>query len=171
MTLTREQIRLLLHFQWLQGVSYTDAAKKIRDLYGETTSRKTAYNWYRKFDEEDMELKDKQRSGRPREIDREAVIRAIEANPTMTTRMLGNDFECDQKFIVGTLHEAGNVLGFGSSFAVLRPKVEKDALGAASADGRSEAEESRGGNGVARAPASRAVLAQCHNYGRDLAVL
>jgi transposase len=78
MALTREQIRLLLHFHWLQNVHCPEAAKKIQTLYGESTSRMIAYRCYKTFEEEGMRLEDNQRSGRSREIDREAVIQTIE---------------------------------------------------------------------------------------------
>lgn len=106
--LDRQQIRLLLHFQWIQGVDANDAARAINNAYGsKTLVTKTARNWYKTFGEEGMRLKDKDRSGRPREVDREAVIRAIEANPTMTTRMLGEDFDCSHTEIELILKEAG----------------------------------------------------------------
>ena len=105
--LTREQIRLLLHFQWLQGIDYSDAAKNINSAYGpKTTNRPTAYTWYKTFEEEGMRLKDKDRSGRPREVDPEAVLHAIEANPTSPTRMLADDFECSHTEIELILREA-----------------------------------------------------------------
>ena len=65
-----------------------------------------------------MQLKDKARSGRPREIDREVVVRAIEANPTMTTRMLADDFGCHHSTIEEVLHEAGMFL----SITINQPK-------------------------------------------------
>jgi len=61
-----------------------------------------------------MEIKDKMRSGRPREIDREAVVNAAEDHPSMTTRMLAEDFDCHHSEIEKILHEAG--LSFISGF-------------------------------------------------------
>ena len=52
-TLNREQIRLLLHFHWLQDVSYADAMRAINNAYGaKTVGRTTAYDWYKKFEKE-----------------------------------------------------------------------------------------------------------------------
>jgi histone-lysine N-methyltransferase SETMAR len=107
-TLTREQIRLLLHYEWLQGTDANDAAKKINKTYGlNTVGRRTAYDWYARFRKEGMQLKDKAHTGRPRTIDREAVLNQIRANPTMTTRMLADDFNCHHSAIEEILHEAG----------------------------------------------------------------
>lgn len=112
MTLTREEIRLLLHFQWGEGVNYDDAAKKLRERYGVTTSKATAWRWYETFKSEGRQLKDKEHSGRPRKIDRGAVIRTIEASPTMSSRMLADDIGCSHPTILEILHEAGKSLRF-----------------------------------------------------------
>jgi histone-lysine N-methyltransferase SETMAR len=107
-TLKREQIRLLLHYEWLQGTAATDAAKNINGAYGtDTVGRRTAYDWYKRFQEEGMQLKDREHTGRPRTIDREAVLNQIRATPTMTTRMLADDFNCHHSTIEDILHEAG----------------------------------------------------------------
>ena len=37
---------------------------------------------------------DKKRSGRLREVDRDAVVNTVEDHPSMTTRMLSDDFGC-----------------------------------------------------------------------------
>jgi histone-lysine N-methyltransferase SETMAR len=108
MKLKREEIRLLLHFQWIQGLTAADAARAINKAYGsKTVTKQTAYNWYAKFGEVGRNLKDKPRSGRPQEVDRDAVLSAIEENPTLTTRMLAEDFVCHHSTIEGILHGAG----------------------------------------------------------------
>uniref|UniRef100_A0A914EJM2 Transposase n=1 Tax=Acrobeloides nanus TaxID=290746 RepID=A0A914EJM2_9BILA len=54
-----------------------------------------------------MDIADKKRSGRPREVDRAAVVNAAEAHPSMTTRMLAEDFDCHHAEIARILHAAG----------------------------------------------------------------
>lgn len=50
----------------------------MNDLYGANATHRTmAYKWYQRFEQEGMQLKDEKRSGRPREVDQGAVIRAI----------------------------------------------------------------------------------------------
>lgn len=53
------------------------------------------------------DLADKPRSGRPREIDPEAVIEAIELDPSLTTDDLAYEFECGTTSIKKILKEAG----------------------------------------------------------------
>ena len=55
-----------------------------------TVSKATAYLWYSKFRSNKMDIEDK---GHHREVDRVAVVNAVETHPSMTTRMLAEDFE------------------------------------------------------------------------------
>uniref|UniRef100_A0A914CEG1 Mos1 transposase HTH domain-containing protein n=1 Tax=Acrobeloides nanus TaxID=290746 RepID=A0A914CEG1_9BILA len=68
-----------------------------------TVSKAIAYLWYSKFRSNKMDIEGKKRSGRPREVDRVAVVNAVEAHSSMTTRMLAEDFECSHAEIVKVL--------------------------------------------------------------------
>uniref|UniRef100_A0A914ERA4 Transposase n=1 Tax=Acrobeloides nanus TaxID=290746 RepID=A0A914ERA4_9BILA len=52
-----------------------------------TVKKTTAYEWFSKFKNNQMDIADKKRSGRPREVDRAAVVNAAEAHPLMTTHL------------------------------------------------------------------------------------
>ena len=53
-------------------------------------------------------LKEKEYIGQSREIIREAVVSEIQENPTMSTRMLADNFECSHTAIENFLHKAAN---------------------------------------------------------------
>lgn len=108
--LSREQIRLLLQYEWLQKSLPSQAASKINSAYGEkTVTRQTASNWFNRFEANEMSLKDKKHTGRPQEIDRKQVIDEITENPTLTTAMLGDHFGCSSTAIKNILHEAAKI--------------------------------------------------------------
>lgn len=110
MELTREEKRLLLHFQWKLGMNASESARKICEAYGDKTiGESTAREWFAKFRAGEESIEDKPRSGHPQEVDRQAVLEAIEETPSLTTRMLAEDFDCDQKTIVNMLHELGKI--------------------------------------------------------------
>ena len=69
----------------------------------------TAIRWFAKFSDGEESFEDQPRAGRPREVDREAVLAAIEESPSLTTRMLADDFGCVHGTIENILHEAGKV--------------------------------------------------------------
>jgi len=109
MELTREQIRLLINHERLLGSSAAEATRRINKAWGEdTVGGSTVRDWFRKLAAGEESLEDKPRSGRPQKIDRQAVLAKIEESPSMTTRMLAEDFDCHHSTIEEILHEAGN---------------------------------------------------------------
>ena len=111
MELSKESIRLLLLFQQKLGLNATKAVEKICEAFGDGVCEvRTAQRWFKTFKEEEKDrLTDNPHSGRPIEVDRQAVLEAIEETPSLTTRMLAEDFDCDQKTIVNILHELGKI--------------------------------------------------------------
>ena len=70
---------------------------------GESTARK----WFARFREGDTDVKDKSRPVPSKKIDCDGILAAIEENPTLTTRMLADDFQCSHTKIEKILHEKG----------------------------------------------------------------
>ena len=105
MELTREKIRLLLMHEYLAGLNAAKATERINDAWGSgTVGRQTAYDWFAKFKAGEDNLNDQPRSGRPKEVDRQAVLEAIEEHPSLTCRMLADDFDCSPQTIANILH-------------------------------------------------------------------
>lgn len=103
-----EQVRLLLHYEWKNGLKAAAAGRKICEAYGDDVcTERTAQRWFKTFKEGDERLTDLPRSGRPREVNREDVIARIEEEPTLTCRMLADEFDCAHNTIWHTLQEAG----------------------------------------------------------------
>lgn len=108
MPATKTQIRERLLHEYQLGRSVGQARQNISKALGyEAVPATTAKRWFRRFKQGDICTEDKPRSGRPKEIDKAAVLAEIEANPTMTTRMLSENFNCSHTAIEGILHAAG----------------------------------------------------------------
>jgi hypothetical protein len=104
----RGVIRELLKFEYELGHSAKEAVANINRAKGAgKVSYTNAKVWFSKFRNNEMDVADKKRSGRPQEVNRVAVVNAVEAHPSLTTRMLADDFDCDQATIVRILHDAG----------------------------------------------------------------
>ena len=81
--------RVLLRHHWKKGLSTRAAAKEICDVEGEgTTSKSAAARWFKKFNDGDLSLEDKPRSGRPSTFDEDALRSALEDEPSSCTRDL-----------------------------------------------------------------------------------
>lgn len=110
MELTREQKRLLILHEYKLGSSAADTFRRINEVWGDGTVGRTAvFDRFNEFKAGNENLAHRQGAGRPREVDRQAVLNAIEASPSLTTRMLAEDFDCAQSTIVEILKELGKV--------------------------------------------------------------
>lgn len=108
MELSREEKRLLLNFQFKLNLNASEAARNICEAYGDRTMPiRTAQDWFKVFREEGDRLEDLPRTGRPKEVNRQAVINKIEEEPSMNCRMLADEFDCSHDTIWHILREAG----------------------------------------------------------------
>lgn len=106
MELTREQKRLLMLHEYKLGSNAAEAARQINEAWGDgTVGVSTVRERFREFKAGNEDLGDQPREGRPQEVDRQAVLEAIEENPSLTTRMLAGDFDCSHMTICRILHE------------------------------------------------------------------
>ena len=110
MELTREQKRLLMlhEYKLSEKPNATATARRINQAWGErTVGERTVQERFAEFRAGNEDITHQQGAGRPREVDRQAVIDKIEANPSMTSRMLADEFECTNPTILNILNEAG----------------------------------------------------------------
>ena len=69
-----ENFRHILLIYFRKGKNAVQAAKKLRDAYGEEALKDRQYqNQFDKFRSGDFSLKDAERSGRPNEVDDDQV--------------------------------------------------------------------------------------------------
>ena len=88
-------IRKLFKYEFELGHNAKEAVTNINRAKGAgTVAYSTAKRWFSKFCSGNVETDDKKRSGRPREVDRDAVVNTVEDHPSMTTRMLADEFNC-----------------------------------------------------------------------------
>lgn len=133
MNISRVDIRKLLKYEFQLGHRASEATKNINRAQGaKTVEESTVRRWFFKFRNGDLNLDDKPRPGQPRKINWHSVVNAIELDPTMTTQMLADDFECSHTAIEKILHRGlinkfiHNIL---HKFFISRQKVAKRPLG------------------------------------------
>ncbi|KAL6726917.1 hypothetical protein Aduo_008845 [Ancylostoma duodenale] len=108
MSATKSSVRERLLHEYQLGHSAAVGRRNVCAALGQDVLKKsTAKFWYRKFREGCTEVKDGQRAGRPRSINRALVVEAIEDNPTFSTRMLASSFHCSHTIVKKILYEAG----------------------------------------------------------------
>jgi histone-lysine N-methyltransferase SETMAR len=106
--MSKIEIRTLIKYEFDQGHTTTQAHQNINSAKGPgIVSYATVKRWFNNFKNEVNELAEKPRSGRPPTIDGDAVLAAVEADPTLSTRMLAEEFDCSFKQIANILHQRG----------------------------------------------------------------
>lgn len=106
--LTKEQVRLLLLYDFRNNKKTADSITDINAAFGpDTVSKSTAYDWYARFRRGDEELEDQPRTGRPSDFDNSALEEALEANNRQTTRELGDLLGVTHTTILRHLCELG----------------------------------------------------------------
>uniref|UniRef100_A0A914H673 Mos1 transposase HTH domain-containing protein n=1 Tax=Globodera rostochiensis TaxID=31243 RepID=A0A914H673_GLORO len=104
----KTDIRALILHEFSLGRKPMQALQNITQSKGPgVVSRRTVERWYAKFRDGNENVEDAPRSGRPVTIDEDAVLAAIEADPTLSTRMLAEDFDCSHVQIFKILHKLG----------------------------------------------------------------
>ena len=82
-----EHFRHILLFYFRKGKNASEAAKKLRNVYGEEVLKdRQCQNWFDKFGSGDFSLKGEQRSGRPNEVDDDQINAIIESDRPVTVR-------------------------------------------------------------------------------------
>lgn len=106
----KDQYRERLLHEYQLGHSAAESRRNINKAMGhDAFSYSTAKYWHMRFKTGCESLKDKDRLGRPPRINQTAVLAAIEDNPTLTTGMLAEAFDCSNAQINRILHQLGKM--------------------------------------------------------------
>ena len=95
--ITNYELRVLLRHYWRQNLDAKAAAEAICHVEGEgTVAPRTAQKWFKRFNEGDFDLEDRQRSGRPTVLDEGDLQAALDIAPSSNTRELAEELGVDR---------------------------------------------------------------------------
>ncbi|CAG0894362.1 unnamed protein product [Darwinula stevensoni] len=93
--LDRDHLRTCLLYEFRLGEKAADAHRRLCQAFGEgAISEKTCFDRFARFKSGNYSVEDKPRSGRPSELDDEALLQLVEADPSMTTRDMAAGNPC-----------------------------------------------------------------------------
>lgn len=114
MTCSEHHIRHCMLYEFNSGKDETTATENICAAYGEDAlTVRTCRRWFTKFRCGDTSLEDKPRLGRPVEIDDDALLSLVDADPRLTTRELAETLGSSHGTIITHLHQLGKVSKMG----------------------------------------------------------
>ena len=101
MEITRDDLRLLIHFSWALGNSPIDIHAQLVRVHGDgICSLQTVRNWTNRFERGIFELTDTERSGRPPRTDLALKVQeALDESPFMSAHALAKELEEDRRTI------------------------------------------------------------------------
>lgn len=103
-------IRACMLYEFDRGHSPSEAAHNIQKTYGMgTTSYSSVRRWFCRFQKGNRSLDDEEREGRPQTIDDDELKAAVEQDPFLTSRELGEMFDCSHTAILKRLEAIGKV--------------------------------------------------------------
>ena len=112
--LSHREIRVLLLHEFRLGHKATEAANNICSTMGEgVISIRTAQHWFNRFKNDNLELDDLPRSGRPLELDVDLLTQLIEEDPRLTLRCLAEQLGCSHTTVEKHLIELGKTWRYG----------------------------------------------------------
>ncbi|XP_014488991.1 PREDICTED: histone-lysine N-methyltransferase SETMAR-like [Dinoponera quadriceps] len=118
-----EHFRHILLFYFRKGKNAAQAAKKLRDVYGEEALKeRQCRNWFDKFRSGDFSLKDEQRSGRPLQADDDQIKAIIELDRHISEREIGEKLKIPKS----TIHDHIKRLGFVKKLDIWVPHELKE---------------------------------------------
>uniref|UniRef100_A0A0K2UG07 Histonelysine Nmethyltransferase SETMARlike [Ceratitis capitata] n=1 Tax=Lepeophtheirus salmonis TaxID=72036 RepID=A0A0K2UG07_LEPSM len=108
MEISKEEIRHILHFYYLQGKNASKATKKICDVYGDDTiSVRVAQQWFQRFRSGITEVNDAPRTGRPVVEYVDKIIENIKIDRHVSSRSIAQELIIDHKTVLNHLQKAG----------------------------------------------------------------
>lgn len=98
-----------LFFEWKNKTSTKDIAEKLNNVLREDEIQlRTIQNWCKKFASNDFTLQDKQRSGRPKEIEDNQILECLKQNRSITAQEIAKELNVTDTAIRKRL----KILGF-----------------------------------------------------------
>lgn len=112
--ISRRDLRVLLLHEFRLGSNATEATSKIcRTMGSDLLSIRTAQHWFNRFKNDNFELDNRPRSGRPLEVNLDNLKELIEQDPRLTTRCLAEHLGCSHTTVETHLKELGKTWKYG----------------------------------------------------------
>lgn len=113
--INKEMIRNCIFYDFRSGLSGAESCRRLCAAFGEgIVCHQTVLNWFARFASGNYDTEDQPRSGRPPEIDDNALLQLVESNTRLTTTELAVAMGCGQTTISRHLKSLGKVRKLGS---------------------------------------------------------
>ena len=110
MNLTRDEIRVMIYYDYKKGLSQQECFESLQKTFGDScVSRATVYNWYAEFNRGRAHCEDENSTGRPRSAvtpeNIEAVRQLISVDPHLTDQQIQDTLQIGSAATESILHD------------------------------------------------------------------
>lgn len=107
-SLDKSQIRAIIYYEWKNNTSTNETVSKLNEVLGEGTMQlRTVQNWFKKFNSGDFSLEDKERSGRPKELEDYQIMDLLERNRSISAKQIASELNISDTAIRNRLKALG----------------------------------------------------------------
>ncbi|GFW35816.1 histone-lysine N-methyltransferase SETMAR [Trichonephila clavipes] len=95
----KQHFRHILLFYYRKGKNAVQARKKLTGVYGGVLTVRQCQNWFAKFRSGNFDVEDAPRSGKPIEVDKDAIKALVDANRRITTQRTASQHHENDPFL------------------------------------------------------------------------
>lgn len=111
----RENIRILLAYEFKRRSNAAQAARSINEAFGNgTVGASTAREWFVRFKNGVFDIIDQPHTGRPVEFNENHLETILRKDSRQTTRELAEQMSCHHSTVADHLEKMGKILKLGS---------------------------------------------------------
>ncbi|KAK6767109.1 hypothetical protein RB195_026492 [Necator americanus] len=108
MSITQEQLRAIIFYEWRGGIGATEAARDINSRLNDGTAAiRTVQRWFARIVNGGTDFKDNSRSGRTYTVEDSVILDAVENYWEINSRSLATRFGCSCSTVVCRLQAFG----------------------------------------------------------------
>lgn len=108
MNVDKVHLRHIMLYEFRSGVTVAEAVRNLRKVYkDQAPSKRTVEKWFARFRRGEIHLEDKSRTGRPSDIDDDAVRALVQNNPRISTEEVAAALKVDQSTAFRHLKKIG----------------------------------------------------------------
>ena len=110
----KELLRYSMLYDFRAGLKAAESHRRLcKAFLPDVVSKQTVKNWFKRFKSGNYSIDDETRSGRPSELDNQALQQLVESNPRWTTYEVAAILGCDHSTILRYLGTLGKVPKLG----------------------------------------------------------
>lgn len=114
MPVTDTHIKHCLLFLFDSGHKAAEAHRQLVQTYGQDAPHyNTCASWFQRFKSGDRSIEDKERSGRPTEVDRDELLSVVQDNRRISSRQIAAHIGCSKSAVEAILRDLGFHKKFG----------------------------------------------------------